>query len=83
MTFALELAEGANGPEFFAIRVGDHDAEMKRTRVEIIAQELSPLPKSDHRQGYRRGAVRGGSTRNWELSADRDERGAPVVGVAV
>jgi chemotaxis protein MotB len=66
----IELAEGANGQEFFALASAIMTPTMKRT-LEIIAQELSPLRNPIIVEGHTDAAQYAGLYSNWELSADR------------
>jgi len=66
----IELAEGANGQEFFALASAIMTPTMKRT-LEVIAQELSPLRNPIIVEGHTDAAQYAGLYSNWELSADR------------
>ena len=66
----IELAEGSNGQEFFALASSIMTPTMKRT-LEIIAQELSPLRNPIIVEGHTDAAQYAGLYSNWELSADR------------
>jgi chemotaxis protein MotB len=66
----IELAEGANGAEFFGIASTAMTNTMKRT-LEIVAQELSPLRNPIVIEGHTDAAQYAGLYSNWELSADR------------
>ena len=66
----IELAEGANGQDFFALASSTMTPTMKRT-LEIIAQELSPLRNPIIVEGHTDAAQYAGLYSNWELSADR------------
>jgi chemotaxis protein MotB len=66
----IELAEGTNGQEFFALASSIMTSTMHRT-LEIIAQELSPLRNPIIVEGHTDAAQYAGLYSNWELSADR------------
>ena len=66
----IELAEGGNGQEFFALASAMMTETMRRT-LEIIAQELSPLRNPIIVEGHTDAAQFAGLYSNWELSADR------------
>jgi chemotaxis protein MotB len=66
----IELAEGGNGQEFFALASASMTETMKKT-LEIIAGELSPLHNPIIVEGHTDAAQYAGMYSNWELSADR------------
>jgi chemotaxis protein MotB len=66
----IELAEGANGHEFFDVASASMTSSMKRT-LEIVAQELAPLRNPIIIEGHTDAAQYAGLYSNWELSADR------------
>jgi chemotaxis protein MotB len=66
----IELAEGANGQEFFALASASMTETMRKT-LEIIAGELSPLRNPIVVEGHTDAAQYAGLYTNWELSADR------------
>jgi chemotaxis protein MotB len=66
----IELAEGLNGQEFFALASASMTETMKKT-LEIIAGELSPLRNPIIVEGHTDAAQYAGLYSNWELSADR------------
>jgi chemotaxis protein MotB len=66
----IELAEGTNGQEFFAMASSQMTAMMNRT-LRIIAQELAPLRNPIAVEGHTDAAQYAGLYSNWELSADR------------
>ena len=66
----IELAEGLNGQEFFALASASMTETMKKT-LEIIAGELSPLRNPIILEGHTDASQYAGMYSNWELSADR------------
>ena len=66
----IELAEGANGNEFFALASASMTPTMKQT-LEIISQELAPLRNPIVIEGHTDAAQYAGLYSNWELSTDR------------
>jgi chemotaxis protein MotB len=66
----IELAEGPDGHEFFAMASSSMTPTMKKT-LEIIAQELAPLRNPLIIEGHTDAAQYAGLYSNWELSADR------------
>ena len=66
----IELAEGLNGQEFFALASASMTETMKKT-LEIIAGELSPLQNPIIVEGHTDASQYAGMYSNWELSADR------------
>ena len=66
----IELAEGGNGQEFFALASASMTETMRKT-LEIIAGELSPLRNPIIVEGHTDAAQYAGLYSNWELSADR------------
>ena len=66
----IELAEGLNGQEFFALASASMTETMKKT-LEIIAGELSPLRNPIIVEGHTDASQYAGMYSNWELSADR------------
>jgi chemotaxis protein MotB len=66
----IELAEGANGQEFFEVASSHMTTTMQKT-LEIVAIELSPLRNPVIIEGHTDAAQYAGSYSNWELSADR------------
>ena len=66
----IELAEGANGQEFFSVASSNMTKTMKKT-LEIVAQELSPLRNPIIIEGHTDASQYAGLYSNWELSADR------------
>jgi chemotaxis protein MotB len=66
----IELAEGLNGQEFFALASASMTDAMKKT-LEIIASELSPLQNPIIVEGHTDASQYAGLYSNWELSADR------------
>jgi chemotaxis protein MotB len=66
----IELAEGGNGQEFFALASASMTETMRKTLV-IIAGELSPLHNPIIVEGHTDAAQYAGMYSNWELSADR------------
>jgi chemotaxis protein MotB len=66
----IELAEGANGQEFFEVASSHTTTTMQKT-LEIVAIELAPLRNPIIIEGHTDAAQYAGSYSNWELSADR------------
>jgi len=66
----IELAEGTNGQEFFAMASASMTSTMKRT-LEIVSQELAPLRNPLVIEGHTDAAQYAGLYSNWELSTDR------------
>ncbi len=66
----IELAEGSNGHEFFAMASAAMTPTMKRT-LEIVSQELAPLRNPLVIEGHTDAAQYAGLYSNWELSTDR------------
>jgi len=66
----IELAEGANGAEFFRVASSTMTVAMLKT-LEIVGQELSPLRNPVIIEGHTDAAQFAGLYSNWELSADR------------
>ena len=66
----IELAEGSNGQEFFALASAAMTPTMKRT-LEIVSQELAPLRNPLVIEGHTDAAQYAGLYSNWELSTDR------------
>jgi chemotaxis protein MotB len=66
----IELAEGVNGHEFFAIASSQMTPTMKKT-LEIVAQELAPLRNPVVLEGHTDASQYAGLYSNWELSGDR------------
>jgi chemotaxis protein MotB len=66
----IELAEGANGNEFFALASAAMQPAMKQT-LEIISRELAPLRNPLVIEGHTDAAQYAGLYSNWELSTDR------------
>jgi chemotaxis protein MotB len=66
----IELAEGANGNEFFSLASASMTPAMKRT-LEIISRELAPLRNPLIIEGHTDAAQYAGLYSNWELSTDR------------
>lgn len=66
----IELAEGADGQEFFEVASSTMTPAMKKT-LEIVAGELSPLNNPVIIEGHTDASQYAGMYSNWELSADR------------
>ncbi len=66
----IELAEGAEGQDFFAMASSTPTATMHKT-LEIISQELAPLHNPVILEGHTDASQYAGQYSNWELSADR------------
>jgi chemotaxis protein MotB len=66
----IELAEGENGHEFFAVASSSMTDVMTRT-LEIVSKELAPLRNPIILEGHTDAAQYAGLYSNWELSADR------------
>jgi chemotaxis protein MotB len=66
----IELAEGANGNEFFAMASASMTPTMKKT-LEIVSQELAPLRNPVIVEGHTDASQYAGLYTNWELSSER------------
>ena len=66
----IELADGADGQDFFATASAMMSQDMKST-LQIVAQELAPLSNPVVIEGHTDAAQFAGLYSNWELSADR------------
>ena len=66
----IELAEGVNGQEFFAMASAQMTPTMSKT-LTIVASELGPLRNPVVIEGHTDAAPFSGLYSNWELSADR------------
>jgi chemotaxis protein MotB len=66
----IELAEGVNGNDFFAMASSAMTPAMKQT-LEIVSQELAPLRNPLIIEGHTDAAQYSGLYSNWELSTDR------------
>ncbi|MGH7619740.1 MAG: flagellar motor protein MotB [Gemmatimonadaceae bacterium] len=66
----IELAEGSNGQEFFALASSTMTPTMKKT-LEIVSHELAPLRNPIVIEGHTDAAQYAGLYSNWELSTDR------------
>ena len=66
----IELAEGENGNEFFAVASSSMTRLMTKT-LEIVAKELAPLRNPIILEGHTDAAQYAGLYSNWELSGER------------
>jgi chemotaxis protein MotB len=66
----IELADGANGQDFFSMASATMTETMRKT-LEIVSQELSPLRNPIIIEGHTDASQYAGLYSNWELSADR------------
>ncbi len=66
----IELAEGVNGQDFFAMASSQMTPTMTKT-LQIVAGELAPLRNPIVIEGHTDAAQYAGLYSNWELSSDR------------
>ena len=66
----IELAEGVNGQDFFAMASSQMTPTMTKT-LQIVAGELAPLRNPIVIEGHTDAAQYAGLYTNWELSSDR------------